>query len=92
MKKQISVAEDDGCFNFLVDDVTSFSIEKGSLVVDSKKLYEAFFRNLEAKPEYEVIVLDDASRECKYVAGEFKKIIDQTLEKVAESWFEGPEK
>lgn len=88
MKKQISVSEDSEKYIFSMGDATAFAIEKGSLIVDSKKLYEAFFKDLKAKPEYEVVTPDDASKACVYVAGEFKKIIDQTIEKIDGKWFE----
>lgn len=87
MKKQISVSEDSEKFIFSIDDVAAFVIGKDDLVVDSKKLYEAFFKDLKAKPEYEVDIPNDTSKECAYIAGEFKKIIDQTVEKIDEEWF-----
>lgn len=87
MKKQISVSEDSENYIFSMDDATAFVIGKDSLVVDSKKLYEAFFKGLKAKPEYEVVAPDDASKGCAYIAGEFKKIINQTVEKIDEEWF-----
>ena len=87
MKKQISVSEDSEKFIFSIDDVAAFVIGKDDLVVDSKKLYEAFFKNLKAKPEYEVGIPNDATKECAYIAGEFKKIIDLTVEKIDEEWF-----
>lgn len=88
MKKQISVSEDSEKYIFSMDDATPFVIGKDNLIVDSKKLYETFFKGLEAKPEYEVVVPDDVSKGCAYIAGEFKKIIDQTVEKIEEEWFE----
>ncbi len=87
MKKQISVSEDSEKYIFSMDDATAFVIRKDSLIVNSKKLYETFFKGLKAKPEYEVATLDDASKGCAYIAGEFKKIIDQTVEKIDEEWF-----
>lgn len=88
MKKQIRVSEDSEKYIFSMDDSEAFTIEKKGLVIDSKKLYETFFKGLKAKPEYKIVVPDDASKACSYIAGEFKKIIDQTIEKIDEAWFE----
>ena len=49
MKKQISVSEDSEKFIFSIDDVAAFVIGKDDLVVDSKKLYEAFFKDLKQR-------------------------------------------
>lgn len=88
MKKQISISEDSEKYIFSIGDSEVFTIEKEGLVVDSKKLYETFFKNLKAKPEYEVVIPSDASKACTYIAGEFRKIINQTIEKIDEAWFE----
>lgn len=89
MKKQIEVSEGDKCFEFSIEGEVLFSIDKEELVIDSKKLYEAFFKDLEGKPEYAFLIPDDASKSCKYVAGEFGKIIEQITERVDSAWFEG---
>ena len=87
MKKQINVSEDSQSYIFSLNDESVFSINRESLLFDSKKFYEAFFRGLDSKPEYEISVPDKVSKRCAHVAGEFQKIVEQTVASIEDGWF-----
>lgn len=88
MKRQISVSETDDSIVFMLDGGGSFCLDKSSLTIDSKRLYETFFKGLNEKPEYEVVSSENVTKEYSYYIAQFESLIEQTLDKIEESWFQ----
>lgn len=88
MKRQINVSETESSIVFTLDGGEPFCLDKVSLTIDSKRLYETFFKGLSEKPEYEVVSQENVSKECSYYVLQFESLIEQTLGKIEDSWFQ----
>lgn len=88
MRRRISVSETEDSIEFMLDGGGTFCLDKASLTIDSKKLFETFFKGLNEKPEYEVILSENVSKENLYYVAQFESLIEQTLDKIEESWFQ----
>ena len=84
MKRTIQFQLKDDNYIFIENEETIFLINKGSLQLEVKKLYEAFFANGKDYSEIEIITSAELSKEDKRVFDTISQLIGEICTRLKE--------
>ena len=90
MSSKISFQETEDAYLFssAEDEPKVFAIKKDDLIFDAGKFYECFFKDLEEKPEYQLVSESETlAGQAKHIFTTVETILNETCNGISGNWF-----